>query len=100
MVMPFAKLIMAGASALCILTSVASAEPLTGRVMGVNRLNNTISIQQTEDGTVDAKTIGEAEEFKAQEGVSLEDLHVEERIIYSVAESGGMKMITKIELQK
>jgi hypothetical protein len=73
---------------------------LTGRVMGINRLNNTISIQQTQDGTAGANTIGAAEEFKAQETVSLEDLYVEDRVTYSVAESGGMKTITKIERLK
>ena len=98
--MSFAKLVLAGASALCLLTSVASAESLTGRVMGINRLNNTISIEQTQDGTAGANTIGAAEEFKTQETVSLEDLHVEDRVTYSVAESGGMKTITKIERLK
>jgi hypothetical protein len=99
--MPIAKMILAGASALCILTSAASAESLTGRVMGINRLTNTISIQQTQDGTVGANGGGgAAEEFKAQDGVSLEDVHVEDRVTYSVAKSGGVKTITKLDRQK
>ncbi len=101
--MPIAKMILAGASALCIFTSVASAESLTGRVMGINRLNNTIAIQQTQDGTVGAKggaTVGAPEEFRAQDGVSLENVHVEDRVTYSVTKTGGVKTITQIERQK
>jgi Copper binding periplasmic protein CusF len=95
-----ARIVLAGASALCVLTSVASAEPLTGRVMGINRLTNTIAIQQTQDGTVGANGGSATEEFKAQDGVSLENVHVEDRVTYSVAKSGGVKTITKIERQK
>jgi hypothetical protein len=97
--MPIAKMILAGASALCMLTSVASAETLTGRVMGINRLNNTIAIQQTQDSTIGANG-GATEEFRAQDGVSLENVHVEDRVTYSVAKTGGVKTITKIERQK
>jgi hypothetical protein len=97
--MPIAKMILAGASALCMLTSVASAETLTGRVMGINRLNNTIAIQQTQDSTIGANG-GATEEFRAQDGLSLENVHVEDRVTYSVAKTGGVKTITKIERQK
>jgi hypothetical protein len=97
--MPIAKMILAGASALCMLTSVASAETLTGRVMGINRLNNTIAIQQTQDSTIGANG-GATEEFRAQDGVSLENVHVEDRVTYSVAKTGAVKTITKIERQK
>jgi hypothetical protein len=97
--MPIAKMILAGALALCVLTSVATAETLTGRVMGINRLNNTIAIQQTQDSTVGANA-GATEEFRTQDGVSLDDVHVEDRVIYSVAKTGGVKTLTKIERQK
>jgi Copper binding periplasmic protein CusF len=97
--MPIGRMILAGASALCLLTSVASAETLTGRVTGINRLNNTIAIQQTQDSTVGASG-GAPEEFRAQDGVSLENVHVEDRVTYSVAKTGGVKTITKIERQK
>jgi hypothetical protein len=97
--MPIARMILAGVSALFILTTAASAEPLTGRVMGINRLTNTISIQQTQDGTVGASG-GSTEEFKTQDGVSLENVHVEDRVTYSVAKTGGVKTITRIDRQK
>jgi hypothetical protein len=72
---------------------------LTGRVMGINRLNNTIAIQQTQDSTIGANG-GATEEFRAQDGVSLENVHVEDRVTYSVAKTGAVKTITKIERQK
>jgi len=98
--MPIAKkMILAGTSALCILTSVASAETLTGRVIGINRLNNTIAIQQTRDGTVGANG-GGTEEFRAEDGVSLDNVHVEDRVTYSVTKTGGVNTLTKIERQK
>jgi hypothetical protein len=97
--MPIAKMILTCASALCVLTSVASAETLTGRVMGINRLNNTIAIQQMQDNTVGANG-GGTEEFRAEDGVSLDNVHVEDRVSYSVAKTGGVKTITKIERQK
>ena len=71
------------------LASAASAEPLTGRVMGINRLTNMIAIQQTQDGTVGANG-GGTEEFHAQDGVSLENVHVEDRVTYSVSKTGGV----------
>jgi len=98
--MPIARMILAGVTALCMLTSVASAEPLTGRVMGINRLTNTISIQQTQDGTVGASGAASTEEFKTQDGVSLENVHVEDRVTYSVSKVGGVKTITRIDRQK
>ena len=97
--MPIARMILAGASALCILTSIASAEPLTGRVMGINRLTNTIAIQQAQDGTVGANG-GVTEEFRAQDGVSLDNVHVEDRVSYTVSKAAGVKTITKLERQK
>jgi hypothetical protein len=104
--MPIARMILAGASALCMLTSIASADPLTGRVMGINRLTNTIAIQPIQNGTVGANTAGSsgaagpAEEFKVQDGVSLENVHAEDRVTYSVAKPNGVKTVTKIDRQK
>ena len=97
--MPIARMTLAGASAFLLLTTLAAADPLTGRVMGINRLTNTIAIQQTQDGTVGANG-GATEEFHAQDGVSLENVHVEDRVTYSVSKAGGVKTITKLDRQK
>jgi Copper binding periplasmic protein CusF len=95
--MPTAKMILAGASVLCILSSAASAETLTGRVMRINRLTNTIAIQHTKDGMVDANGDSPTEEFRTQDGVSLENVHVEDRVTYSVSNTDDVKTITKLE---
>jgi hypothetical protein len=97
--MPITRTILTGVSAVFMLASVASAEPLTGRVTGINRLTNTIAIQQTQDGTVGANG-GGTEEFHAQDGVSLENVHVEDRVTYSVSKAAGVKTITKLDRQK
>ena len=98
--MPIARMIFAGAFALCAFTSLASADPMTGRVMGINRLTSTIAIQPIQNGTVGANGGGTTEEFKVQDGVSLENVHAEDRVTYSVAKPGGVKTITKIDRQK
>src|ERR1700704_3078057 len=71
--MKIAKIIMAGTAALTIISSAAVAQQaLTGTVTKVDRINRTIAIQQMQSGTVGANTGGAAEEFKAQEGLSLD----------------------------
>jgi hypothetical protein len=71
--MKIAKIIMAGTAALIITSSAALAQQaLTGTVTKVDRINRTIAIQQTQSGTIGANTGGAAEEFKAQNGLSLD----------------------------
>jgi Copper binding periplasmic protein CusF len=87
-----------GAAALIVLSSAALAQQAhTGIVTGINRLNNTVAIRQTQDGTVGANTSGAAEEFKLGSGVSLETLHAGDAVNYSVNEAGGAKTITKLD---
>lgn len=99
--MNFAKIILASASLLTIIGSAALAEPQTGMITRIDRLNNTIAIKPIQSGTVGANaTAGTAEEFRAQNGVSLEDVHAGDRVTYSVTETGGAKTITKLEKKK
>jgi Copper binding periplasmic protein CusF len=87
-----------GAVALVVLSSAALAQQAhTGVVTGINRLNNTVAIRQTQDGTVGANTGGAAEEFKLGSGISLETLHAGDAVSYSANETGGTKTITKLE---
>ena len=46
------KFIFAGAAVISMLASSAFAEDMTGTIMRIDRLNGTISIQQTQKGTV------------------------------------------------
>jgi hypothetical protein len=96
--MKIAKLVLVGAAAFVAVSSAAFAQQThTGTITQLNRLNNTVAIRQTQDGTVGANTGGGAEEFKVQSGISLETLHAGDIVNYSVNESGGTKTITKLD---
>jgi Cu/Ag efflux protein CusF len=94
-----AKLILAGAATLTIISSAASAQQtLTGTITKVDRINGTVAIQQTQSGTTGANT-GGAEEFKTQQGLSLDTLHAGDKVNFSATETGGIKTITKLQKQ-
>jgi len=94
------KIVLAGAAVLTIISSAAWAQQtLTGTVTKVDRINHTVAIQQTQSGTVGANTAGSAEEFKAQDGLSLDQLHAGDRISFSASETNGIKTITKFQAQ-
>jgi Cu/Ag efflux protein CusF len=98
--MKIAKILSAGVAALTLISSAALAQQaLTGTITGINRLNDTIAIKQTQSGTVGANTGGAAEEFKVQKGQSLEDLHAGDRVSFSVTGTGDTKTITKLQRQ-
>jgi Cu/Ag efflux protein CusF len=98
--MKIAKIILAGTSALTIISSAALAQQaLTGTVTKVDRINRTIAIQQMQSGTIGANTGGAAEEFKAQNGLSLDALHAGDKVTFSATETGGIKTITKLQKQ-
>ncbi len=95
--MKIAKIILAGTAALTIIGSTAFAqEELTGTVTQVDRINRTVAIQQTQSGT-GANTGGAAEEFKTQNGLSLDALHAGDKVTFFATETGGIKTITKLQ---
>jgi Cu/Ag efflux protein CusF len=98
--MKIAKIILVGTAALTIINSAAFAQQgLTGTVTQVNRINRTVTIKQTQSGTVGANTDGAAEEFKTQNGLSLDGLHAGDEVTFSATETGGIKTITKLQNQ-
>jgi Cu/Ag efflux protein CusF len=98
--MKIAKIILAGTAALTIVSSAALAQQaLTGTVTKVDRINRTVAIQKTQSGTVGANTAGAVEEFKAQDGLSLDTLHAGDKVTFSTSETGGIKTITKFQTQ-
>jgi Cu/Ag efflux protein CusF len=98
--MKIAKIILAGAAVLTIIGSAALAQQaVTGTVTQIDRINRTVAIRQTQSGTVGANTGGAAEEFKAQEGLSLDSLHAGDKVSFSASETGGVKTITKVQAQ-
>jgi Cu/Ag efflux protein CusF len=98
--MKIAKIMLAGTAALTIIGSAALAQQaLTGTVTKVDRINRSVAIKQTQSGTVGANTGGAAEEFKTQEGLSLDTLHAGDTVSFSATETGGVKTITKLQKQ-
>jgi Cu/Ag efflux protein CusF len=91
---------LAGTAVLTIISLAALAQQaLTGTVTRVDRIHRTVAIQQTPSGTIGANTGGAAEEFKAQDGLSLDTLHAGDKVAFSASETGGIKTITKFQTQ-
>jgi hypothetical protein len=97
--MKIARVISVGAAAFVVVSSAAFAQqPRTGTITEINRLNNTVAIRQTQNGTVGANTGGAAEDFKVESGLPLESLHAGDRVNFSTS-GGDARTITKIERQ-
>jgi len=96
-----AKFIFAGAAAITMLASSAFADDMTGMVTRIDRLNNTISIQQTQKGTVGASTgsAGALQQFKAKDAAMLDSVHAGDRVTYSATDTGGTGTLTKLQKQ-
>jgi Cu/Ag efflux protein CusF len=69
-----------------------------GLVKVVNRLNGTIAIQGTQDGTTGANAAGATEQFKIGHKLS-EGVHAGDKVKFSVSEANGAKTVTKIEAE-
>jgi len=99
--MKIAKIALASAAALIILSSVTLAQQAmtgTGTVTTVDRISGNLAIQQTQSGTVGANSGGVVNVFKLQGG-SLDAWHAGDKVTFSATETGGVKTITKIEKQ-
>jgi Cu/Ag efflux protein CusF len=98
--MKIARIILAGIATLSIISSAALAQQArTGMITKIDRIHGTVAIQQTQSGTVGANSGGAAEEFKTQDGLSLDALHAGDKVTFSVTETGGSKTITKLQKQ-
>lgn len=87
-------------AALALIGSAAFAqESKTGMVTRIDRLNNTIAIQQSQDGTVGASGSSLVKQYKVK-GSSLEALHAGDQVSFSASQSGGFETITSIEKKK
>jgi Cu/Ag efflux protein CusF len=74
-------------------------QTLAGTVTQVDRINRTVAIKQTQSGTTGANNGGAAEEYKAQDSLSLDKLHAGDKVTFSATETGGIKTITKLQNQ-
>jgi hypothetical protein len=96
--MRFAKVVLAGSMFTVISSMALAQQALTGMVTTIDRLNGTITIVQTQSGTVGANTGGATEQYKIQGGL-LNTLHAGDKVTFSASETGGTKTITKLEKQ-
>jgi Cu/Ag efflux protein CusF len=88
------------AAGIAMLTPAALAQQTgAGTITRIDRLNGTISIQQTPSGTVGANTGGAIEQFKVQDGPMLENLHAGDKVNFSATETGGVKTVTTLKKQ-
>ena len=96
-----AKFILAGAAAITMLASPAFADDMTGMVTSINRLNNTISIQEMQKGTVGGSSGGAValQQYKAKDAAMLDAVHAGDRVTYSATDTDGAGMLTKLQKQ-
>jgi Cu/Ag efflux protein CusF len=96
-----AKFIFAGAAAITMLATSAFADDMTGMVTRIDRLNSTISIQQTQKGTVggSAGGAGALQQFKAKDAAMLDAVHAGDRVTYSATDNNGTGTLTKLQKQ-
>ena len=85
------------ASAVIISTAALAQQNLTGTVTKVDEQKGTITIQQTQSGTVGGS--GAAREFKAQDGLLFDALQPGDKVTFTVSEVNGTKTITKLNKQ-
>jgi Copper binding periplasmic protein CusF len=65
-------------------------------VTKIDRLNRTISIRATQPAQ--SGTLGATQQFKAQQGMSLDDVHAGDRVNYSVTGADRPATITKLDV--
>jgi Cu/Ag efflux protein CusF len=97
-----AKFIFAGAAAIGTLASVAfAADDMIGMITRIDRLNNTITIQQAQKGTVggSAGGAGSLQEYKAKDAAMLDAVHAGDRVSFSATDTNGTGTITKLQKQ-
>ncbi|MBR0845562.1 copper-binding protein [Bradyrhizobium liaoningense] len=95
------KFILAGAAVITMLASSAFADDMTGMVTRIDRLNGTISIQQTQKGTVGASagSAGALQEYRAKDAAMLDAVHAGDRVSYTATDTNGTGTLTKLQKQ-
>jgi Cu/Ag efflux protein CusF len=97
--MKIAKIILASAAIVIISSGALAQQALTGSITRVDEPKGTITIQQTQSGTVGANTGGATDEFKVQDGLLFNAVQAGDKVVFTATEVGGVKTITKLEKQ-
>lgn len=95
------RFILAGAAVFSLLATSVLADDMTGMVTRIDRLNGTISIQQTQKGTVggSAGGAGALQEYKTKDAAMLDAVHAGDRVNYSATDNNGTGTLTKLQKQ-
>jgi len=95
------KFILAGAAVISMLAFSAFADDMTGLVTRIDRLSSTISIQETQKGTVGASAggAGAVQQYKAKDAAMLDSVHAGDRVTYSATDNNGTGTLTKLQKQ-
>ena len=93
--MKIAEIVLAGTAALTISSAALAQQALTGTITKINRINGTVEIQQTQSDTTGANSGGTTQEYKTR--LSLDTLHVGDKVTFFATEIGGIKTITKLQ---
>jgi len=85
-------------------SALAQQQGSAGTITGINRLTGTVAITPTQSGTVGSNAPASvpalSEQFKVKDGALLDAVHAGDRVTYTVAGTGGVKTITKLDRQK
>jgi hypothetical protein len=65
-----------------------------GIITQINRLDNTITIQQTQNGTV-GSTGGAEQRFKVPNAAMIEAYHVGDKVTYSATDNGAIQKLDR-----
>jgi Cu/Ag efflux protein CusF len=95
--MNFSKAIWASAAISATITTALAQQTLTGTVAKIDEQKGTITIQQTQSGTVGGS--GAAQEFKAQDGLLLNALRPGDKVTFTASQVNGTETITKLNKQ-
>jgi Cu/Ag efflux protein CusF len=97
--MKITKIMLAVAVAIAVGSAALAQQSLTGTITKVDEPNGKVTIQRTQSGTVGANTSGAADDFKVQDGLMFNALQAGDKVVFTAAEAGGVKTITKLEKQ-
>ena len=78
-------------------SAVFAQQNLTGTLTMIDRPDRNVVIQRQQNGTVG--TTGANDVLKVPPSLSLDNVHVGDKVGYAVTESGGIKTVTKLEKQ-
>jgi hypothetical protein len=79
-------------------SAVFAQQNQTGVLTMIDRPDRNVVIERQQNGTV-GNSAGAKDLLKVPPNLSLDNVHVGDKVSYAVTESGGLKTVTKLEKQ-